>query len=169
VLSLHIPHFTYYYNTDLAQSHTSRSLHITMTGVLSHSSMLQTLLISADRCNLSPERVATTVSRVERQFIVRSQLVVLKLCFGLITSIIRPTGRDYAANNNTWTRPITDTVWTVSVDPEKHARYYSGKIKRNYSTPSFIKLDIFVWVSLKTGRFSIPVGRPGDVIQNRVI
>ena len=34
----------------IQQSHTSRRLHITITGGLSHSSMLQTLPISADHC-----------------------------------------------------------------------------------------------------------------------
>ena len=55
-----MPHFRYYYNTYLSQSHTSRGLHITIFGGLSHSSMLQTLAISADRC--LTEMHNTTVS-----------------------------------------------------------------------------------------------------------
>ena len=52
VFSLHIPHFRYYYNTNLAQSHISGGLRITITGWWSftNSSMLQTFLVSADRC-----------------------------------------------------------------------------------------------------------------------
>ena len=63
---------------------------------------------------------------------------------------------------------ISSRVWTISVDREKHAIHYSGKNKTNYSTPNLIKIDIlFVCVSLKTGRFPAPIGRPGDVDQHR--
>ena len=54
-----------------------------------------------------------------------------------------------AANKNT---SSIDTVWTVSVDPEKQVRSYSGKNKRNYSTSSLIKLYMFLF---------------GDVAQNQ--
>jgi len=43
----------------------------------------------------------------------------------LLSCTIRRTNRDYAVNKNTWA--IADTFWTVSVDPEKHGRHYSGK------------------------------------------
>ena len=54
---------------------------------------------------------------------------------------IRCTGHDYAANKYTYT--IADTVWTVSGDPEKCARHNWGKNKRNLSTSSLKRLDIF--------------------------
>jgi len=50
VLSLHIPHFRYYYNTDLAKSHkiTQAEVYTSLSLVDFH--ILQTLSISADRC-----------------------------------------------------------------------------------------------------------------------
>jgi len=164
-------------------------------------------------CQLYPGRVDTTVSRVERQFIGRSQLVVLKLsdecvmmfichegkaisqftniwctsglrhrgmgrswssCWqpqrrscalylrrvsrwlppnhGVQTRLfwlddlsctIRRTGRDYAANNNTWA--IANTVWIVSVDPEKHVRHYSGKTPPFYTKLNKVRYFLFVF------------------------
>jgi len=110
------------YNTDLAKRHTSRALHITINGGLSHSSMLQTLPISAYHCLAKMHSTAHLCSDQASVSILghTEKTCSLSTLLWAITDTscsICCTSRDHATNKNT--SAIADTVWTVFVDTEK--------------------------------------------------